>query len=179
MALGYICLVCSWFNFNCTVCVSMKGQRQGKITVKMKISLKNLLGDFTTKTLNYWDKMDCRFLVLYHSVDPVLDWFVDLSDESISWAGMCCPGCFSHSCRTPFTGSAGAHLDTASLYLGCTWHCRGELRAGCKGREAGNHIAGRKVAQSISSLLGCAQACAEGRGGGMRQSWSFWSDVEP
>lgn len=91
---------------------------------------------------------------------------------------MCCPGFFSLSCRSPFTGRAGVYLDTASLYLGCTWHFRGELRAGCKGREAGKHIPGRKVAQSISGLLGYAQACAEGRGGGMKLSWSFQSVVE-
>lgn len=48
------------------------------------------------------------------------------------------------------------------------------LRAGCKGREAG-----RKIAQGISDLFGYTQACAEERGDGMKQSWSFQSDEEP
>lgn len=69
------------------------------------------------------------FLILEAFVDPALDCLIDLSNplhEDVLLLMLLL------SSRRPFAAGVGACLDIVSLDFGHTWHCKGELRAGCR-----------------------------------------------
>lgn len=113
--------------------------------------------------------MDGRFLLLSTAVDPGL--LISVMSPSLKQG--CAALVSSHSAAG---GSLGG-LELIWTQPACIQDAlgmQGRLRAGCKGGEAGNLISGGRWHRAYQ-----AQACAEGRGGGMKQPWSLWSDVEP
>lgn len=94
--------------------------------------------------------MDGRFLLLSTAVDPGL--LISVMSPSLKQG--CAALVSSHSAAG---GSLGG-LELIWTQPACIQDAlgmQGRLRAGCKGGEAGNHIPGRGVAQSLSSPSMC------------------------